>query len=236
MYFRTEKNKYGLEIIVAVETDATLVNSTGNNWLESDDPDCASGAYWVNGQCVNTSSSDYDELVGTKIAAAREEADAAVRAASQAEAERQVAEAEQLIVEKEKIAAMQDEDEVIGIEIPTLEEMKVRAKTLSKPVHVPIRERKEGIPEITLENLAIWEEILADTKRTIDGVINDTDPDPDIVRFPEPITYLEGTPEELTVEFIVLADEDKESYLAHWRIVEADQEAWVAHMKSKLGV
>jgi hypothetical protein len=236
MYFRTEKNKYGLEIIVAVETDATLVNSTGNNWLESDDPDCASGAYWVNGQCVNTSSSDYDELVGTKIAAAREEADAAVRAASQAEAERQVAEAEQLIVEKEKIAAMQDEDEVIGIEIPTLEEMKVRTKTLSKPVHVPIRERKEGIPEITLENLAIWEEILADTKRTIDGVINDTDPDPDIVRFPEPITYLEGTPEELTVEFIVLADEDKESYLAHWRIVEADQEAWVAHMKSKLGV
>ena len=237
MYFRTEKNKYGLEIIVAVETDATLVNSTGNNWLESDDPDCAPGAYWVNGQCVNTSSSDYDELVGTKIAAAREETDAALRAASQAEAERLAAEAKQLIIEQEKIAAMQDEaDDVIDSELPTLEEMKVRAKTLSKPVHVPIRERKEGIPEITLENLAIWEEILADTKRTIDGVINDTDPDPDIVRFPEPITYLEGTPEELTVEFIVLADEDKESYLAHWRIVEADQEAWVAHMKSKLGV
>lgn len=235
MYFRTQKNKYGLDIIVAVETDTTLVNSTGNTWLESNDPDCAPGAYWVDGQCVNTSSLDYDELVGTKIAAAREETDAAVRAASQAEAERL---AEQLILEQERIAAMQDdeEDNVPGPKLPTLEEMKANAKTLPKSTHIPIRERKEGVPKITLENLAVWEEILADTKRTIDGVINDTDPDSDIVRFPEPITYLEGTPEEQTVEFIILADEDKESYLAHWRIVEADQEAWVAHMKSKLGV
>ena len=92
MYFRTEKNNYGLDIIVAVETDTILVNSTGNTWLESDDPDCAPGAYWVDGQCVNTSSLDYDELVGTKIAAAREEADAAVRAASQAAAEQAAAE------------------------------------------------------------------------------------------------------------------------------------------------
>jgi hypothetical protein len=229
MYFRTEKNNYGLDIIVAVETDTILVNSTGNTWLESDDPDCAPGAYWVDGQCVNTSSLDYDELVGTKIAAAREEADAAVRAASQAAAE-------QAAAEQEQIAALQEEAEFIPLDDLTLDERIELASRTPAPTYVPIRQSKEGIPDITLENLAIWEEVLADTKRTIDGIINDTDPDPRIVRFPEPITYLEGTEHEHTKEYMILPDQDKESHLTHWRIVEADQEAWVAHMKSKLGV
>ena len=230
MYFRTKKNNYGIDIIVATESDAILVNTSGNQWLESNDPDCVPGAYWVDGQCVVVGSDDYDELVGAKIAAAREEADAAQRAED--EAARAAYEAE-----LERIAELQSEEEEDNeIVLPTLEERKSVAKTLPKPTYIPIRERAEGIPEINAENLAIWEEIVADTARTIDGVINDTDSDPSIVRFPEPITYLEGTPEEHTVEYIVLADEDKESYLAHWRIVEADQQAWVAYMKTVLDV
>lgn len=228
MYFRTEKNNYDIDIIVATETDATLVNTSNNQWIETDDPDCVPGAYWISGQCVTVSSPDYDELVGSVIAAAREETDAAIRAADEAARE-----------EAARIAAEQAElDEPDAIEDDaelTVEERKVLAKQSPKPTYIPIRERVE-IPAITTENLAIWEEILADTIRTISGVENDTDPDPNIVRFPEPITYLEGTDEEHTVEFIILPDEDKASYLEHWGKVKEDQEAWVAHMKTVLGV
>lgn len=220
---------YNISVIVATEIDATLVNSTNNVWIETSDPNCAPGNYWHNNKIYVPGSDDYNNDIVPLIQAARAEKDAEIAAAEQAE--------------RDKIAAMQAEldgadpegEPVDGKEL-TLEQKKAEAKKYPSPTYIPIRKNPEGAPEITLENLAIWEEILADTKRTINGVINDVDPDPQIVRFPEPITYLEGTPEEHTVEYIVLPDEEKAEYLAHLQVVEADQESWVAHMKSVLGV
>ena len=228
MYFRTKKNNYGIDIIVAIESDATLVNTTNNTWLESDDSDCLPGSYWVSGQCVAVGSSDYDTLVGAVIAAAREAADAAQRIVDDA-----------ALAERKAIAAQQFEDNAPDVVVadadPDVAQRKVLTKELRKPLYIPIREL-DNVPKITTENLAHWEEVLADTIRTISGIENDTDDDPDIVRFPEPITYLEGKPEEHTVEFILLPDEDKDSYIAHWTKVKDDQVAWVAHMKTVLGV
>ena len=79
-------------------------------------------------------------------------------------------------------------------------------------------------------------ELLKLRKLSSAGVKADVNDDPDIVEFPEPITFLDGTPEEHTLSEIVLPDEDKASYLAHMETVEADQTAWVAHMKTVLGV
>tara|TARA_B110000971_G_C19985774_1_gene489487 strand:+ start:612 stop:1304 length:693 start_codon:yes stop_codon:yes gene_type:complete len=230
MYFRTKKNDYGIDIIVAIETDATLVSTSGNQWLESNDSDCVPGAYWISGQCVAIGSDDYDELVGSVIAAARDAADTARREADEAAAAASAA-------EQAEIRRLLDEESVVAAATePTVEERKALAKSAPASGYVPIRENSLGVPDINADNLAIWEEVVADTIRTISGVENDIDPDPAVVRFPEPITYLEGTPEEHTTAFILLADEDKDAYLAHWKIVLADQQAWVAHMKTVLGV
>lgn len=228
MYFRTKENAYGIDIIVATETDATLVSSSGNVWIESSDPNCVPGNYWHNNTIYVAGSDEYNNDIAPLISAARAEADAAQEAAEQAERDRIAAEQ----------AAMDNtpEGEPVAKTELTLEEKKALAKTYTSPKYVPIRENPNGIPEITLENLAVWEEILADTQRVIDGVNNDTDPDPQIVRFPEPITFLEGTEQEHTLEYIVLPDESKADYLAHMELVKADQTAWVAHMKSVLGV
>jgi len=228
MYFRTEENAYGIDIIVATETDATLVSSSGNVWIESSDPDCVPGNYWHNNTIYVPGSDEYNNDIAPLISAARADADAAIADAEQAERDR-------IAEEQAAMSTDLEGDPVEGTEL-TLEERKVLAKRYPSPTYIPIREDPLGVPDITAENLAIWEERLADTGRLIAGVEGDTDPDPQIVRFPEPITFLEGTDMEHTIEYVILPDEEKADYIAHLRIVEADQASWVAHMKSVLGV
>jgi hypothetical protein len=234
MYFRTEKNKYNIDIIVATETDATLVSSTGNVWIETSDPDCAVGAYWHNGDIIAPGSDEYNNIIAPIIADAKQ-ADADAAAATAAAEQQAIADAiaaSEALVEAPEINNEPIETPLEDLDLDT---RKTISKRFPKSKYVPIREEQD-IPAPTPENLALWEEILADTRRTIEGVENDTDPDPQIVRFPEPITYLEGTEHEHTKEFILLPDEDKADYLAHMRIVEADQAAFVEYLKEQLGV
>jgi hypothetical protein len=232
MYFRTKKNNFDIDMVVATESDNLLVNNDNNTWLESDDALCVEGNYWHNSKFYEPGSDDYNNDIGPLISAARVDSDAAKIAAEQALKDKIKAEQDAMD------ATPDDSDAAANLEgavDTSLEERKRLAKTFPKPVYVPIRELPE-VPEITTDSLAHWEEVLADTKRLIAGVKADVNDDPDIVEFPEPITFLDGTPEEHTLSEIVLPDEDKASYLAHMETVEADQTAWVAHMKTVLGV
>jgi hypothetical protein len=212
------------------EGNADFVNSTGLAWLQVDEeitmPE--TGDYWFDDRIIKPGSDDYNDTIAPIIHEARE-VENAVLAQKEAEAE---AERLRILAEQEEGAG----DPIVAEpDIPVLDlaEQKIIAKQARKPVYVPIREQEE-IPPYTQETLDLYTEILADTKRMIAGIENDTDPDPDIVRFPEPITFLDGTPEEHTLEYIVLADEDKTDYLAHWKIVEADQQAFVDFLTARL--
>lgn len=232
MYFRTKKNNFNIDIVIATETDPLLVNNDNNTWLESEDPLCVPGNYWYNSKFYELGSDDYNTDIGPLIGGAREEADAARLAEEQAIRDRIAAEQAAMDTTPD------DSDAATNLESAADETLEIRkklAKTFPAPTYVPIREMPE-VPEITAENLAHWEEVLADTGRLIDAVKNDTNPDPDVVGFPEPITFLEGTDQEHTLTEIVLPDQDKAAYLAHMETVQADQAAWVAHMKTTLGV
>jgi hypothetical protein len=231
-YFTTITNKYGLKVVehTVSEGNADFVNSTGLAWLQVDEeitmPE--TGDYWFDDRIIKPGSDDYNDTIAPIIHEARE-VENAVLAQKEAEAE---AERLRILAEQEEGAG----DPIVAEpDIPVLDlaEQKIIAKQARKPVYVPIREQEE-IPPYTQETLDLYTEILADTKRMIAGIENDTDPDPDIVRFPEPITFLDGTPEEHTLEYIVLADEDKTDYLAHWKIVEADQQAFVDFLTARL--
>ena len=231
-YFTTITNKYGLKVVehTMSEGNADFVNSTGLAWLQVDEeitmPE--TGDYWFDERIIKPGSDDYNDTIAPIIHEARE-VENAVLAQKEAEAE---AERLRILAEQEEGAG----DPIVAEpDIPVLDlaEQKIIAKQARKPVYVPIREQEE-IPPYTQETLDLYTEILADTKRMIAGIENDIDPDPDIVRFPEPITFLDGTPEEHTLEYIVLADEDKTDYLAHWKIVEADQQAFVDFLTARL--
>lgn len=231
-YFTTITNNYGLKVVehTMSEGNADFVNSTGLAWLEVDEeitmPE--TGDYWFDGRIVKPGSDDYNDNIAPVIHEAVELENVVIaQKAAEAEAERL-----RILAEQEAGAG-----EDIPIEtdpvVLDLAEQKILAKQARKPVYIPIREQEE-IPPYTQETLDMYTEILADTKRMIAGIENDTDPDPDVVRFPEPITFLDGTPEEHTLEYIVLADEDKADYLAHWRVVEADQQAFVDFLTARL--
>ena len=232
MYFRTKKNNFDIDIVVATESDNLLVNNDNNTWLESDDALCVEGNYWHNSKFYEPGSDDYNNDIGPLISAARVDSDAAKIAAEQALRDKIKAEQDAMDTTPDDSDA---DANLEGAVDTSLEARKKLAKTFPKPVYTPIRELLE-IPEINAENLAFYEEVLADTKRVIAGVKADVNDDPDVVEFPEPITFLEGTDQEHTLSEIVLPDEDKASYLAHMETVEADQTAWVAHMKTVLGV
>ena len=233
MYFRTKKNNFDIDIVVATESDNLLVNNDNNTWLESDDALCVEGNYWHNSKFYVPGSDDYNNDIGPLLSADREESDAA--AIAKEEAIRAQIKAEQDATDYTPDQSDAEANLEAAARDGSLEARKKIAKTFPKPVYTPIRELLE-IPEINAENLAFYEEILADTKRVIAGVKADVNDDPDVVEFPEPITFLEGTEQEHTLSEIVLPDEDKASYLAHMETVEADQTAWIAHMKTVLGV
>jgi hypothetical protein len=231
-YFTTITNKYGLKVVehTMSEGNADFVNSTGLAWLEVDEevtmPE--TGDYWFDGRIVKPGSDDYNDNIAPVIHEAVELENVVIaQKAAEAEAERLRILAEQEAGAGEDIPI--ETDPVVF----DLAEQKILAKQAKKPVYIPIREQEE-IPPYTQETLDMYTEILADTRRMIAGIENDTDPDPDIVRFPEPITFLDGTPEEHTLEYIVLADEDKADYLAHWKVVETDQQAFVDFLTARL--
>lgn len=232
MYFTTKTNKYGIKVIEHTTSEANVdfVNSSGLAWLEVDEelimPE--TGDYWFEGRVIKPGSDDYNENIAPIIHEAREVENAIIL---QQEAELQ-AEKDRLLAEQEEGAGEPTFPEPDPA-VLDISEQKIIAKQARKPVYIPIREQEE-IPPYTQETLDKYTEILADTGRMIHGIENDTDPDPDIVRFPEPITFLDGTPEEHTLEYIVLADEDKADYLSHWRIVQADQQAFVDFLTARL--
>lgn len=232
MYFTTITNKYGLKVIEHTTSEANVdfVNSTGLAWLEVDEeitmPE--TGDYWYDGRVIKPGSDDYNDNIAPIIHEAREVENAII---AQKEAELE-AEKARLLAEQEAGAGEYIEPEADPA-VLDIAEQKLVAKTAPKSKYIPIRDQEE-IPPYTQETLDLYTEILADTRRMISGIENDTDPDPDIVRFPEPITFLDGTPEEHTIEYIALADEDKDAYLTHWRTVEADQAAFVDFLTARL--
>jgi len=231
-YFTTITNKYGLKVVehTMSEGNADFVNSTGLAWLQVDEeitmPE--TGDYWFEERIIKPGSDDYNDNIAPIIHEAREIENAVLeQQAAEIAAERQ------RLLEEQEAGVVPADPEVKDVPNLDLAEQKILAKQSRKPIYVPIREQEE-IPPYTQETLDLYTEILADTGRMISGIENDTDPDPDIVRFPEPITFLDGTPEEHTIEYIVLADEDKEDYLAHWRTVQADQQAFVDFLTARL--
>lgn len=232
MYFTTITNKYGIKVIehVAGDGQADFVASSGLAWIEVDEEIVmpATGDYWHNEKIIKVDSDDYDTVIAPIIHDAREVENAVIKQ-----------KADELEAEKARLLAEHEEgagDPIVPEDDPAildLAETKILAKQARKPIYVPIREQDE-IPPYTQATLDLYTEMLADTKRMIAGIKADTDPDPDIVRFPEPITFLDGTPEEHTLEFIVLADEDKDEFLEHWGKVEADQQAFVDFLTARL--
>ncbi|MDB4348954.1 hypothetical protein OAA64_01370 [bacterium] len=232
MYFTTITNKYGLKVIEHVqgEGNADFVNSSGLAWIEVDEEEImpATGDYWHNEQIIKLDSDEYETIIAPILHEAREVENVVLDA-----------KAAELAAEKARLLAEQEEgagDPIVPDPDPAvldISEQKIIAKQARKPVYIPIREQDE-IPPYTQATLDLYTEMLADTGRMIAGIEGDTDPDPDIVRFPEPITFLDGTPEEHTLEYIVLADEDKDEFLAHWNKVKEDQQAFVTFLTARL--
>ena len=232
MYFTTITNKYGLKVVehVAGDGQADFVASSGLAWVEVDEEITmpATGDYWHNEELIKLDSDKYDTVIAPILKDARDVENVTI----QAKHDEREAEKARLLAEHEEGAG----DYVAPDADPAvldLAEQKIIAKQARKPIYVPIREQDE-LPPYTQATLDLYTEMLADTKRMIAGIKADTDPDPDVVRFPEPITFLDGTPEEHTLEYIVLADEDKDDYLVHWGKVEADQQAFVEFLTARL--
>ena len=64
-YIRTKKNKYDIDVIIDVTTDATYKNHTSLEWKDADisAPGPQVGNYWYDGKSIALDSSDYSIIV-----------------------------------------------------------------------------------------------------------------------------------------------------------------------------
>ena len=63
-YIRTKKNKYDVDVIIDITTDATFKNRTSLDWKDCDlpSPGPTVGHYWHNGKSIGLDSADYSEI------------------------------------------------------------------------------------------------------------------------------------------------------------------------------
>lgn len=231
MLFRTEKDKYGLDIVVATTADSNFAAISGLDWKETSSP-VATGDFWFNGNIVKPGGEGYgaiEEIIFNKV----EEENVIIRAAEEARAA-EIARLMALAEESEDGSVTVVDTTILPpIPVPSLEERISEVKKLQIPVFTSLFSQPQPAP--TLELVAEFIAKLADTNKMIAAIEGATDSDPYVCHFAAPVTFAEGTDHEHTVESLPIPDESIADFLAHWKKVKADQEAYIAHLKTVTG-
>lgn len=227
MLFRTEKNKYDLDIVVAITSDANFASKTGLTWHETSGS-VATGDFWFNGNIIKPGGEGYSDIEAI-IHAKVEEENVVIRAAEAAR-DAEIARLMALAEESEDGVVVVDTSILPPIPVPELGERIEEVKKMKPPTFVSLFSQEQPTPTVELVNEYLTK--LNDTNKMIAAIEGATDSDPYVCHFAEPVTFAEGTDYEHTVESLPIPDESIADFLAHWRKVKADQEAYIAHLKT----
>jgi len=214
-YIRTEKNNYGIDIVIDVTDNEHFVETSGLPWISVDVQDCPQiGDYYYDNRFINLQSEDYKIIENIIF-----EHEEIKRIAREEEEER---------IRKELEEQLQE----IAIEPPPEvlidEESLIDPRTLPKPVPGPI----VGI-EINMQNYEHWKNaninlnVLINALETKNPVVEDK-----IAKFDPPVEFPDGA---IQPEF-AFPDDSLEEYIDYLKQTDFYQKELLTRMRTYLGI
>jgi hypothetical protein len=189
-YIRTEKNIYGLDIVIDVSDNKDFVKTSGLSWVEiqQEEPP-AIGMYYYEGKFISIDSEDY-KIIEDIIFEFEEP--------KRIEREKE----EQRLLEEYQERIQKEMEELELEELPpppepiTIEEIKEKIENIPKPVAKPIED-----VESTQENYEQWTIILKNLECSISAYDsgNYSVEDDIVVIFNPPIEFPNGITQEQTI-------------------------------------
>ena len=203
-YIRTEKNIYGLDIVIDVSDNKDFVKTSGLSWVEiqQEEPP-AIGMYYYEGKFISIDSEDYKIIE-----------DIIFEFEEPKRIEREEEEQKLLEEYQERIRKEMEELELEELPPPPepipIEEIKERIEDLPKPVAKPIED-----VESTQENYEQWTIILKNLECSISAYDsgNYSVEDDIVVIFNPPIEFSDGITEEQVILPPSTTIEDQIEYL-----------------------
>lgn len=219
MYFiRTEKNNYGIDIIIDVTDNSEFVSTTNLEWIQINiDKQPEVGNYFHENKIISIESEDYSII--QEIIFEQEEV---IRIEREKEQERIFQEI--LRAQEEQSQNIDPSPDPLEIDLMPL----VDPRTLPKPVPGPI----VGI-EINVQNYEHWKNantnlnILINALETKNPVVEDK-----IAKFDPPIEFPDGT---IQPEF-AFPDDSLEEYIDYLKQTDFYQKELLTRMRTYLGI
>ena len=198
-YIRTEKNIYGLDIVIDVSDNKDFVETSGLSWVEiqQEEPP-AIGMYYYEGKFISIDSEDY-KIIEDIIFEFEEP--------KRIEREKE----EQKLLEEYQERIQKEMEELPPPPEPiTIEEIKEKIEDLPKPVAKPIED-----VESTQENYEQWTIILKNLECSISAYDsgNYSVEDDIVVIFNPPIEFPNGITQEQTILPTSMTIEDQIEHL-----------------------
>ena len=198
-YIRTEKNIYGLDIVIDVSDNKDFVKTSGLSWVEiqQEEPP-AIGMYYYEGKFISIDSEDY-KIIEDIIFEFEEP--------KRIEREKE----EQRLLEEYQERIQKEMEELPPPPEPiTIEEIKEKIEDLPKPVAKPIED-----VESTQENYEQWTIILKNLECSISAYDsgNYSVEDDIVVIFNPPIEFPNGITQEQTILPTSMTIEDQIEHL-----------------------
>lgn len=235
MYVRTDKNLYGLDIIIDVSDNDHFVQTSGLDWINIDNSYSPKiGDYWYQDNVISPGDDNYNLI--EKIIFDVEEEKRLVREAEEKQFEEDQAKLlAQALDDAEKSDLMLDSPPPIIPEEPPTIDLVEFVKSLPRPTLIPLSEVLKD-EQKTPELLEEWTRKNNELVKLIGAVVNSTRFEDQKVYFDPLLVENQGTPEEYTREFMLIPDSTKEEYLEHLRAVDADQKEFLTSLKTELGL
>lgn len=235
MFFRTEKDRFGLEIVTVVSDDKNFVDLHSEEWQESS-KEAKPGDYYYNGDFIKPGGAGYEPI--------QEIIHNIVEQETAAEAEKIKLEEEKQKAEMLAIAAQQsvEIEDLVMPEPRSVDECKEDIKKLPTPKYAKISAGEVPLgaddpisfPESTEENLVDYT-VRLESMKAIKAVIPTSSYNDYVITFKPTLVLAKGTDNEHIMETLLTPDASLEEYAAHVDLVIEDLTEIVNKIKSDLG-